>query len=159
VASAASALLSAAQSEAADAASAQYWLYHLARTAFFAAQGTAGLLASGSLRLPVSGASGATALSAGARLVAEAMATYRQDLANIREGVYGAPWDMSPRHRQFSPGFVLDRGARFLKEAAATLKRRDANAPDPVWLQSRLYPDCACVAAAALLGVHACSHN
>jgi hypothetical protein len=142
-----SALLHAAWTElAADPA---YWSYHVARTAFFAAQGVAGLLASGSLRMPVTGAAGADALAAAARLVAEAMATYKQDVGNITRGVYAAPWDMSPRHRQFSPAFVADRGARFIAEAAATLRRRDEAKPDTIWLRSALYPECAALALAA----------
>ena len=84
------------------------------------------------------------------------VATYRQDLAHIRAGTYPRPWDMEPRHRQFSPAFVADRGVRFLREAAATLRRRDAATPDAVWLQSRLYPDCACCGAGACCSICLC---
>ena len=125
--------------EARDASGAAYVAYHAARTAFFAAQGAAGLLAAGQATHPLTGAKGAEALAAAARLVAEAAATYKQDLGAIRAGVYGLPWDMSPRHRQFSLSFVADRGARFLREAAATLSRRGGDA-QPLWLRSPLYP-------------------
>ena len=132
-------------SEARDASGAAYVAYHAARTAFFAAQGAAGLLAAGTATHPLTGARGAAALTAAARLIAEAASTYRQDLGAIREGVYGLPWDMSPRHRQFSPAFVADRGLRFLKEASATLGRRAAAAAGaeapPLWLRSPLYPE------------------
>ena len=146
VAGAAAQLLRVARAEvAADASSAAYMGYHAARTAFFAAQGTAGLLASGTLTgLPVTGARGAAALAHAGRLLAEAAATYRQDWGNIKAGVYPAPWDMSLSHRQFSPAFIADRGARFLAEAAATLRRRDAARADDVWLRSSMYPECAC---------------
>jgi hypothetical protein len=131
--------------EARDASGAAYVAYHAARTAFFAAQGAAGLLAAGTATHPLTGAKGAAALTAAARLIAEAASTYRQDLGAIREGVYGLPWDMSPRHRQFSPAFVADRGLRFLKEASATLGRRAAAAAGaeapPLWLRSPLYPE------------------
>lgn len=133
-------------SEARDASGMAYVAYHAARTAFFAAQGAAGLLAAGQAKHPLTGARGAEALAAAARLVAEACATYKQDLGCIRAGVYGLPWDMtSLRHRQYSPAFVADRGARFLREAAATLGRRDAAAAGaeatPLWLRSPLYPE------------------
>ena len=80
--------------------------------------------------------------AAAGRLVAEALATYKQDAGNISRRVYAAPWDMSLRHRQASPAFVADRGARFIAEAAATLRRRDEAKPDGIWLRSALYPEC-----------------
>ena len=82
-------------------------------------------------------ASGRTAI----RLLAESMATFRQDLANIRAGEYREPWDMTTRNRQFSPGFVLRRSAGYVNAAVGTLQRRAAQRPDDVWLKSELYPD------------------
>ncbi len=136
--------LSAAASEAPDAASVRYWAYHLLRLGFFSAQGVAGLAASGQLAAgqhPLTGERGSEAVTRSAKLVLEALATFRQDCSFIRRGAYREPWDMSElRHRQFNPLFVLDRGARFLAEARATLSRRAQGRPDDVWLRSPLYP-------------------
>lgn len=51
------------------------------------------------------------------------------------------PWDMTPGHRQFSPSYVLGKASSFITEAFQTLDRRDAGKPDPVWMQSGMYPD------------------
>ncbi|KXZ46690.1 hypothetical protein GPECTOR_41g654 [Gonium pectorale] len=40
--------------------------------------------------------------------VGEVLATFEQDLENIRAGLYPLPWDMTtPQHRQYDPLFVL----------------------------------------------------
>lgn len=50
------------------------------------------------------------------------------------------PWDMTPGHRQFNPRYILNKASRFVTEAFQTLDRRDKGSPDPVWLQSGMYP-------------------
>jgi hypothetical protein len=35
---------------------------------------------------------------------------YEQDLRNIQDGLYKAPYDMNVTHRQYNPLFVLVRG-------------------------------------------------
>lgn len=117
-----------------------YWAYHLARSSWFLGTGALGLAATAvatrGARIP-----DRSALGAGARAFEEALATFERDHANIRAGKYNAPYDMDPRHRQFDPVFVLDRSARFVREAVGTLKRRAAGEPEPVWLRSPLYPE------------------
>lgn len=126
---------------------ARYWAYHLTRSGFFSVQGLAGLLATRN-------ASGRDENSPAvnrfewlfrrgwAGPLTEAMLTYYQDFENIKEGKYGLPWDMVDfSHRQFNPLFILQRGAAFLSEATATLRRRDQGVPDQVWLKSGFLPD------------------
>jgi len=127
-------------SVATDTDALAYWTYHFGRTAFFAAQGAAGILASGRVAHPLTGATGAKLVAQGGRLVAEALATYRQDLAAIKAGAFNFPWDMDLRHRQFAPSFIARNGLRFLREARATLARRDAGTPEQLWMSSPLYP-------------------
>ena len=45
------------------------------------------------------------------------------------------------RHRQSNPAFVLRKTLQFVREAADTLARRNAQASTGVWLDSPLYPD------------------
>jgi len=79
--------------------------------------------------------------NAGLRLYTEALQMFRQDFANIKAGAYREPYDMDPRHRQFSPSFILRRTLRFLEEAPRTLKRRSEGVAEDVWLKSPLYPE------------------
>ncbi|EFJ52589.1 hypothetical protein VOLCADRAFT_103078 [Volvox carteri f. nagariensis] len=72
--------------------------------------------------------------------VAEALAAFQQDYDNIRGGYYPLPWDMSPRHRQNNPLFMLVRTAQSVRESTATLRRRVRSQAEPVWLSSSLYP-------------------
>ncbi|CAG9465589.1 unnamed protein product [Pedinophyceae sp. YPF-701] len=75
-----------------------------------------------------------------ARLIVEAMATFKQDLANIKAGVYKAPYDMSISHRQSNPFFVARKAAEFVREATGTLQRRAAQTPDDLWLDVPTQP-------------------
>lgn len=118
----------------------RYWSYHLFRSSFFVAQAAAGLAASRTAESTASSLDYLTT-NTGLRLVTEALQMFRQDFNNIKAGHYKEPYDMDLRHRQFNPLFVLDRATRFLREAPRTLKRRTVGKPDPVWLNSPLYPE------------------
>lgn len=125
---------------------APYWLYHMGRFGYFAMQALASVVASEVVltvgqvgRLAAGG--GATSASKPpwtldlvARLLdnpigeiqgrlKDAAAVFRQDLGYIRDGYFKPPYDMSPRHRQWSPTFVAGRSLGFLQEAVATLRR------------------------------------
>ena len=120
---------------------ARYWAYHVFRSSWFLGQGAAGLLASSVLTRSSSGGGGGgggganpiaedggvrAGISAGTRLMAEAVQVYKQDLGHINAGMYKAPYDMDPRHRQFNPLYVADKTARFLSEATSTLAKNRA---------------------------------
>lgn len=126
---------------------ARYWAYHLTRSGFFMLQGLASLLVT---RAAAGRDTEAPALTRFEEMVrrswsgptTEAMLMFWQDHENIKEGRYVLPWDMTtPGHRQYNPLFVLQRGAAFLQEAVATLRRRDAGVPDQVWLKSGFLPE------------------
>lgn len=126
---------------------ARYWAYHLGRSGFFLVQGMVGLLAA---RAALGGNAQSGAMNrmeevfrrGWAGPVTEALLTYYQDWTNIQEGKYALPWDMTTSgHRQFNPLFVAQRGAAFVREAADTLKRRDAGVPQDVWLRNPSLPD------------------
>ena len=121
----------------------RYWSYHLLRSGFFVAQAAAGITAS--QRTSSEETSGRLlanlTTNAGLRLYTEALQMFRQDFANIKAGAYREPYDMDPRHRQFSPSFILRRTLRFLEEAPRTLKRRSEGVAEDVWLKSPLYPE------------------
>jgi len=123
-----------------------YWSYHLMRTSFFSVQGAVGVLAAqlqgGSLfKNREGGTDLGAALPAAGRLMLEAVAVFSQDYRNIQRGMYKAPYDMDPAHRQFNPAYILDKSQRFISEAVATIKRRDAKASTDVWNQdSSMYP-------------------
>ena len=126
------ALVDSVTSTLASPSDARYWAYHVFRSSWFLGQGAASLLAQtiatrGAGANPI-GADGGlgTKAAAGARLFAEALTAYKQDLAHINEGKYRPPYDMDPRHRQFNPLYVADKTARFLSEAAATLAKNRA---------------------------------
>ncbi len=114
-------LLSLATSPAvlgADAQSAQYWAYALGRGAFFTAQAvlasavTTGALGAFTQRLerqaatvaPPNGGAGLDWNAGDARGLAGLLASqaelYRRELEHIKNGVYRAPYDSDPRHRQ-----------------------------------------------------------
>mmetsp|Transcript_3956 Transcript_3956/g.9254 ORF Transcript_3956/g.9254 Transcript_3956/m.9254 type:complete len:528 (-) Transcript_3956:369-1952(-) len=129
-----------------------YWLYHLGRTGFFMTQGIAGV---GWAAL--SGGSGSDGKSVVPRFLEGAMTSptaflkliggnaagvYAQDLKYIKEGHFKKPYDMMPRHRQFSPAFVLDQGLRYVSESAKTLQRSARKDSTEVWVDSddALYP-------------------
>ena len=150
------ALLLECASSARSPRDAAYWAYHVARSSWFLGQGAAGILASslgggggpsgGGAPLAGDG-SIRSGIIAGSRLMAEALQTFRQDLAHINAGTYKAPYDMDPNHRQFNPAYVASKTARFLTEAASTLEknraaRRSESAPETkVWMDSPMYPD------------------
>ena len=135
---------------------ARYWAYHIFRSSWFLGQGAAGLLASaavgtGAVGNPLSGDGGVRAgVAAGARLFAEAVQVYAQDLAHVNAGTYRAPYDMTElRHRQYDPMFVAKKTARFISEASSTLRKNTRARTDPdadpnatkVWMDSPMYPD------------------
>uniref|UniRef100_A0A7S1WY04 Methyltransferase domain-containing protein n=1 Tax=Alexandrium catenella TaxID=2925 RepID=A0A7S1WY04_ALECA len=129
-----------------------YWLYHLGRTGFFMAQGVLGVAlaaangrsgAGGESILPdfLRGAADAPAEFVGA-VGANAAAAFAQDLGYIRQGCFKMPYDMAPRHRQWSPAFVLDKGLRYVRESARTLRRSARRAGTEVWVNGEgLYPE------------------
>ncbi len=49
---------------------------------------------------------------------------YRRELEHISAGLYRAPYDMDPRHRQWSPVYVADKASRLLRASAETVARR-----------------------------------
>jgi len=134
---------------------ARFWLYHLGRFGFFANQALMGVAAS-SLAQSFSGSTERTSGDSPnfygsifddpsrelrGRLQ-EASAAIRQDLSFVKEGYYKAPYDMSPRHRQWSPAYVADRGFRFIREAVGTMQRSRERADTKTWVEagSDLYP-------------------
>jgi len=132
-----------------------YWLYHLGRTGFFTAQAFTGL-ATSQLRQRMSDSDSNGGTRTNVNLIdalmanpagelrarwEEAMAVYRQDLRNIKQGTFKAPYDMSPRHRQFSPAYVAGTTRRFLREASDTLARNQAQADTKTWVEGSIYPD------------------
>ncbi|KAL4451802.1 hypothetical protein ABPG75_007464 [Micractinium tetrahymenae] len=126
---------------------ARYWAYHLTRSGFFMVQGLASLLVT---RRAVGRDTNAPSLTRFEEMVrnswsgpaTEAMLMFWQDHENIKEGRYALPWDMTtPGHRQYNPLYILQRGAAFLQEAVATLRRRDVGVPDQVWLKSGYLPE------------------
>lgn len=130
--------------------SAQYWSYHLTRSGFFIIQGLLGLfaarVATDNSGAPPAGSTMtrmAEAVRSGwAGPLGEALLMYYQDFENIKEGKYSLPWDMSTSgHRQFNPLFIAQRGISFLREATATLQRRDQGSPEELWLKSAFLPD------------------
>jgi ubiquinone/menaquinone biosynthesis C-methylase UbiE len=140
-----------------DAQSAAYWAYHLGRTGFFLGASFAGALAhhlvataenarssSSSAPTPLQNLTQAGAKEVTNRL-AEAVALYRQDLAEIRAGSYALPYDMTtldPRtNAQYNPLAVAGRTLSFVREAVGTLDRRVKNADTSNWLESPFFPD------------------
>jgi len=152
----------AATSPLEDSVSAASWAYHLGRTGFFLGASFAGALAhhlvatAARARAPANGSGGATAVktplenltSAGAREVtnrlAEAVALYRQDLAEVRGGSYALPYDMTaldPRtNAQYNPLAIAGRTLGFVRAAVGTLERRVKRADTSNWLESPLFP-------------------
>ncbi|QDZ17740.1 S-adenosyl-L-methionine-dependent methyltransferase [Chloropicon primus] len=120
-----------------------YWAYHLLRSGFFVAQGTAGILASNRTSSEETNSKllANITTNSGLRLYVEALQMFRQDFANIKSGYYALPYDMQLSHRQWNPLFVMQRAFRFLREAPRTLKRRSDGVAEDVWLKSPLYPE------------------
>ncbi|KAL6748723.1 S-adenosyl-L-methionine-dependent methyltransferase [Haematococcus lacustris] len=142
---------------------ASYWAYHVSRFSFFVTQAAAGLVAHhaaetlGSSFLPNSppilftpekpGSAGTPLQRLGANAsaelamrLAECVGCWEQDLAYIQSGAYRMPWDMLTPNKQYNPLFIARRTLGFMAEATATLQRRLRDAKEPVWLQSKLYP-------------------
>lgn len=135
---------------------ARYWLYHLSRSAFFMAQGLTSLITSEGARAVGKGLRDAKTkvepsfaetvlkdpLQQLRLRLPEIAATFKQDLSHIRKGVYKMPYDMSPRHRQFSPRFVAAEGLAYLREAVATLQKSAKKADTRLHLEAddKLYP-------------------
>eukprot|EP00879_Flechtneria_rotunda_P014865 GHRR01015532.1.p1 GENE.GHRR01015532.1~~GHRR01015532.1.p1 ORF type:complete len:444 (+),score=155.17 GHRR01015532.1:980-2311(+) len=142
-----------ATSATSDAESAGYWAYHLGRAGLFLGTSAAGAVAhhlatqvqalrnGESVRTPWDNLSA----NAGAELtnrLAEAIAMWQQDLANIKAGWYKLPWDMTTlTHRQYNPIYIMSRSAQFVSEAISTLNRRVSNASPDNWFSSNMYPD------------------
>jgi len=122
-----------------------YFAYHLFRSSFFTVQGFVGLVmatANGGTTPSASMKTPSAAVTTAGRLFLEALITYRQDYRNIQEGLYSAPFDMEPAHRQFNPLYSMQQSLRFFEEATATLTRKAVKAPTDVWMNdSNLYPD------------------
>lgn len=137
----------------------RYWLYHVGRTGFFAAQGLASVAAA-NLAQALRGGEGSNGedtnvtpkflqnflkspASFGTATIGQAVATFKQDLQYIKDGYFKAPYDMSLRHRQFSPGYVADKGVRYIREAIGVLQRSKEKADTSTWVDSgnELYPD------------------
>ena len=129
--------------------SAAFFAYAVARATFFATQ-AAGSLA---YNAATSGTQDSSPIGKGlsidsmARLYAEALVSFRQDLENVRAGLYRAPYDAQPvhsggLHRQWNPLFIAGQAARFVTEANGTLARRSQRADTSVWLKSSptMYP-------------------
>mmetsp|Transcript_151888 Transcript_151888/g.487445 ORF Transcript_151888/g.487445 Transcript_151888/m.487445 type:complete len:530 (+) Transcript_151888:100-1689(+) len=143
---------------------AQYWLYHMGRSSFFAAQAATGVLVSEAARqLAGLGAASSSFLSGApserspsilralmdnptrevqARFE-ESAAAFRQDLGYIKSGYFKQPFDMNPKHRQFSPFYIADKASRWLEEALGTLKRSRERADTKTWVDasSDIYPE------------------
>eukprot|EP00878_Enallax_costatus_P019970 GHUV01021087.1.p1 GENE.GHUV01021087.1~~GHUV01021087.1.p1 ORF type:complete len:502 (+),score=114.24 GHUV01021087.1:180-1685(+) len=136
-----------------DAESAAYWTYHLGRAGFFLGASAGGAIAhhlseqfsalsssKEAARTPLQNLS-ANATSELTNRLAECIAVWKQDLENIKKGLYKLPWDMTTlSHRQYNPLFVLSRSAQFFSEAIYTLNRRINNADPNNWFSTNMYP-------------------
>lgn len=149
----------AVSSTLADAQSAQYWAYALGRGAFFTAQAvlasavTTGALGAFTQRLerqaasvaPPNGAAGLDWNAGDARGLAGLLASqaelYRRELEHIKNGVYRAPYDSDPRHRQ-----VRFKAALML--ASTRLRGPDAHVPFFCSVQPGVHRGQGCAAAA-----------
>jgi len=132
-----------------------YWLYHLGRTGFFGSQGLTALAISqlgqrmsdsestngGTPQINLFQALTGNLVGTARSLLGEALATYRQDLKNIKQRTFKAPYDMSLRHRQFSPAYVSDTSQRFFHEATKTVAASKARADTKTWVEGDIYPD------------------
>lgn len=142
----------AATSPLEDSTSAAYWAYHLGRTGFFLGASFAGALAHHLVATAEAASSNETQrttplqnlTSAGAREVtnrlAEAVALYRQDLAEVKKGSYALPYDMTTldptKNAQYNPLTVAGRTLAFVREAVETLDRRVKRADTSNWLSA-----------------------
>ena len=109
---------------ASDPQALRYAGYTALRSVFFTANAvTAALLTSdridGAFRRferqgGADAATGAVAAEGLLRVLESQAELYRRDLANIQEGLYRAPYDMNPAHRQFSPTYIADKASRLL---------------------------------------------
>ena len=103
----------------------RYAGYTALRSVFFTANAvTAALLTTDRIdsafrRFERQGAADSTSGSVSAeglvRVLESQAELYRRDLANIRDGLYKAPYDMNPQHRQFSPTYIADKTTRLLR--------------------------------------------
>lgn len=137
------------------AADAPYWIYHLGRTGFFASQGLASVaVANAVLSFQEMGGAGSDVTpdflknifsspqTFATSAVTQSINVFQQDLGYIKEGLYKKPYDMSPRHRQWSPPYIADKGFRYLREAVSVLKRNAETADESAWMESSkdMYP-------------------
>lgn len=80
--------------------------------------------------------SGRAALPAASAVLADLRALLERDWANIRDGVYKAPWDMRP-----SPRRVLRQSVRFFADLSQVTRRRRARSnAEPVAAHGGHYP-------------------
>ncbi len=119
-----------------------YYAYCLGRSLYFSGQGLVGLLAHIRKSENASFSSVPSRLNAQAQLV-EAGNVFRDDWRRIASGVYRAPWDAMPKHRQNNPINMVRSFVRFVRNARETLgKRENADSTDTsVWLDSAVFPD------------------
>lgn len=137
------------------AADAAYWLYHIGRTGFFACQGLASVAVANAMlgsREIGKNSAGVTPdflknffsspQTFATLTVTQSMKVFQQDLGYIKEGLYKKPYDMSPRHRQWSPSYVADKGYRYIREAVSVLRRNAQGADASPWMESStdIYP-------------------
>ena len=100
----------------------QYLGYQAARTGFFTTLSLAGRVGR-AVRRQVKGADAGEDIipsqftSGLPRFAGSAAEMLRRDLDNISKGIYRAPYDMDPTHRQASPIFVLEQLKNFVDSA------------------------------------------
>lgn len=75
------------------------------------------------------------------RLMLEAVAVFSQDYRNIQRGMYKAPYDMDPAHRQFNPAYILDKSQRFISEVTRSVPRHNCTT-DTTAQQAQLARTC-----------------
>lgn len=133
---------------------AAYWVYHFGRTGFFAVQGLASI-AVANVAVAMEGTSGGVEVTPTflrnftkspdgfvRRITNQAIQTFRQDLRYVKQGFFKLPYDMSPRHRQWSPAYIATKGLRYINEAVGVMKRSSEKADTSTWLESenKIYP-------------------
>ena len=105
-----------------DPKNVQYLGYQAARTGFFTTLSLAGRVGR-AVRRQVKGADAGEDIipsqftSGLPRFAGSAAEMLRRDLDNISKGIYRAPYDMDPTHRQASPIFVLEQLKNFVDSA------------------------------------------
>ena len=110
---------------------AAYWVYHVARSSWFLGQALLVFLRPprrwwrSSAGVPWRRRQHPLRDHRGLQADGRGAPDVQVDLAHINAGTYKAPYDMNPNHRQFNPAYVRSKTARFLTEAASTLRRTE----------------------------------